>query len=142
MVDEKVFVDKLRHINRYTADLRQMQDVPEQEYLNDVVIQRAVERTLMNLIQGRIDLAQHVRSTEGLSPSGTAKREMEALEVAVILSTETRERMEEAVGFRNVLAHQYGNIDHEIVYEVLRDDLHWFERFQQEPARWFQQHHS
>jgi len=44
--------------------------------------------------------------------------------------------LEEAVGFRNVLAHRYGDVDHEVVYEVLHEDLHWFERFQQEVAQW------
>lgn len=49
--------------------------------------------------------------------------------------------MEEAVGFRNILAHRYGDIDHEIVYTVL-NDLRRFELFQQELAQWFQQYHS
>lgn len=44
--------------------------------------------------------------------------------------------MEEAVEFQNVLAHRYGNVDHDVVYDVLHDDLHWFERFQTEVARW------
>ncbi|WP_277813231.1 HepT-like ribonuclease domain-containing protein [Haloferax sp. ATB1] len=44
------------------------------EYVDDLIVQRAVERTLMNLIQSCIDLAQHIRASEGLSPSGTAKK--------------------------------------------------------------------
>lgn len=142
MVDEDVLTDKLQHVNRYTNDLKQMRELPKEEYLEDVVTQRAVERTLMNLIQACIDLAQHVRSSESLSPSGTAKQEIEALGKAGILSEDTQEKMEEAVGFRNVLAHRYGEIDQRIVYEVLREDLRWFERFQQELAQWFQQERS
>ncbi|WP_277813230.1 HepT-like ribonuclease domain-containing protein [Haloferax sp. ATB1] len=46
--------------------------------------------------------------------------------------------MEEAVGFRNVLAHGYGDVNHDVVYDVLHDDLHWFDQFQQETAQWFQ----
>lgn len=142
MVDEDVFVDKLRYINRYTDDLEQMRGMSKEQYLEDMVTQRAVERTLMNLIQACIDLAQHVRSSEGLSPSGTAKQEIEALGEANIVSRETQEKMGEAVGFRNVLAHRYGDIDHGIVYDVLHDDLHWFKTFQQEVAQWFQQERS
>jgi uncharacterized protein YutE (UPF0331/DUF86 family) len=107
-----------------------------------MVARRAVERTFVNLIQACIDLAKHIRSTEGLSPSGTSKREVEALGNAEIISDETREHIEEAVGFRSVLAHRYGEIDHEVVYEILQDDLHWFERFQHEVARWYHRHHS
>jgi len=142
MVDEDVIVDKLRYINRYTDDLKQMRGMSKEEYVEDMVTQRAVERTLMNLVQACIDLAQHIRSAEGLSPTGTAKQEMQALGNADILSRETQEKMEEAIGFRNILAHRYGDIDHEVVFDVLHNDLRWFEQFQQELARWFQQFQS
>jgi uncharacterized protein YutE (UPF0331/DUF86 family) len=142
MVDEDVIVDKLRYINRYTDDLKQMRGMSKEEYVEDMVTQRAVERTLMNLVQACIDLAQHIRSAEDLSPTETAKQEMQALGNADIISRETQEKMEEAIGFRNILAHRYGDIDHEVVYDVLHDDLRWFEQFQQELARWFQQFQS
>lgn len=142
MVDEDVVVDKLRHINQYTNDLKQIRGMSKEEYSEDMVTQRAVERTLMNLIQSCIDLAQHIRSAEDLAPSGTSKREMEALGTADIVSSDTQEKMKEAVGFRNILAHRYGDVNHDVVYDVLHTDLHWFERFQQEVAQWFQQHES
>jgi len=137
MVDEAVVVERLRLVNEYTNDLRSMRDVSKSAYVDDLVLQRAVERTFMNLIQACIDLAQHVRAAEGLSPSGTGKSEIEALGNAEILSAETTAKIEEAVGFRNVLAHRYGDVDHEVVYTVLQNDLVWFERFQQEIATWF-----
>lgn len=138
MVDEEVFVDKLRHINQYTNELIEMRGQSKAQYLDDTILQRAVERTLMNLIQACIDLAQHIRSTENLSPSGTAREEIHALGAADIISDETRTKIEEAVGFRNILAHRYADIDHEVVYDVLNDDLRWFETFQQEVAKWYQ----
>ena len=142
MVDDDVIVDKLRYINRYTDDLKQIRGMSKEEYVEDMVTQRAVERTLMNLVQACIDLAQHIRSAEDLSPTGTAKQEMQALGNADIISRETQEKMEEAIGFRNILAHRYGDIDHEVVFDVLHNDLRWFEQFQQELARWFQQFQS
>lgn len=57
MVDEEIFVDKLQYINQYTDDLRQMRGQSRDRYLNDMIRQRAVERTLMNLIQACVDLA-------------------------------------------------------------------------------------
>ena len=142
MVDDDVIVDKLRYINRYTDDLKQIRGMSKEDYVEDMVTQRAVERTLMNLVQACIDLAQHIRSAEDLSPTGTAKQEMQALGNADIISRETQEKIEEAIGFRNILAHRYGDIDHEVVFDVLHNDLRWFEQFQQELARWFQQFQS
>jgi uncharacterized protein YutE (UPF0331/DUF86 family) len=142
MVDEEIVAVKLRQINGYTNDLKEIRGFSRQEYVGDMITQRAVERTLMNLIQACIDLAQHIRATENLTPGGTAKREFEALGRAGIISEQLRAKMEESAGFRNVLAHRYGSVDHDVVYDVLHDDLHWFEQFQQELARWFQQSHD
>lgn len=137
MVDEQVVIANLRLINEYTHDLEEMRGISLAEYTADTMRQRAVERTLTNLIQCCIDLAQHIRSAEQLSPSGTSKQEIEALATAGILSPETGTRLEDAVGFRNILTHRYGDIDHEVVHSILHEDLHWFETFQQEIAQWF-----
>lgn len=142
MINEEVAVEKLRQVNQYTDDLKQMRGQSKQTYLDDMVTQRAVERTFMNLIQACIDLANHIRSAEGLAPSGTSKQAIEALGDAGIISRETQTHLEEAVGFRNVLAHRYGAVDHDTVYDTLRTDLHWFEQFQQEIAQWLQQRQS
>jgi len=34
-----------------------------------------------------------------------------------------------------VLAHCYGDVNHDIVYEVLHEVLQWFDRLQQQVAR-------
>jgi uncharacterized protein YutE (UPF0331/DUF86 family) len=88
------------------------------------------------VIQACTDLAQHIRATEDLSPSGTAKEEIEALGNAGILREETVTKLQEAVGFRNILIHRYGVVDHDVVYDVLSEDIHWFEQVQQEVAQW------
>jgi uncharacterized protein YutE (UPF0331/DUF86 family) len=142
MVDEEVVATKLEQAHEYTNDLAEMRGLSKEEYVSDIVIQRAVERTLMSLIQSCIDLAQHVRAANGLSSGGTAKEEIQTLGELGIISRDTQQKIEEAVGFRNVLAHRYGEVDHDVVYDVLHEDLHWFERFQQEVAQWLRDRQS
>ncbi len=141
-MDEEVVATKLDRAHEYTNDLAEMRGLPKQEYVSDVVLQRAVERTLMNLIQSCIDLAQHVRAANGILSGETAKEEIRAPGELEIISRDTQQKIEEAVGFRNVLAHRYGEIDHDVVYEVLHEDLHWFKRFQQEVAQWLRDRRS
>lgn len=50
MVEAEVVTAKLRRINEYTSDLEEMRGLSKAAYLEDMVLQRAVERTLMNLI--------------------------------------------------------------------------------------------
>lgn len=69
MVDEAVVADALRHVDQYLGDLEAMRGLSKDEYLDDMVTQRAVERTLMNLIRACIDVASHVRATEDPLPA-------------------------------------------------------------------------
>jgi uncharacterized protein YutE (UPF0331/DUF86 family) len=139
MVDDELVATKLKHAYEYTNDLKEMRGITKNEYLSDVVIQRAVERTLLNLIQSYIDLAQHVRATSDVPSDGTAKGDIQVLGELDIIASETQDAIEEAVGFRNVLAHRYGEIDHDVVYEILHEEIHWFEQFQQEVAQWLRE---
>lgn len=43
-----------------------------------------------------------------------------------------------AVGFRNVLAHEYGHVDYEKVYGTLQDGLDVYNDYSQQVATWFQ----
>lgn len=52
---------------------------------------------------------------------------MQALGEAGIIWEETQAAMEDAVGFRNILAHRYGEVDDEIVYSIQHNDLPHFE---------------
>ncbi|USZ71392.1 type VII toxin-antitoxin system HepT family RNase toxin [Natronosalvus halobius] len=139
MVDDEIVISRLELINQYTDECKEMREVRRAEYLDDIVLQRAAERSLMNAIQSCIDLAGHIRSAEELQTAETSREEIEALADAAIVSEETGTKLAEAVGFRNHLAHRYGHIDHDLVYDVLHEDLEWLDRFQQEIAIWFQQ---
>lgn len=96
MVDEEVVVTGLERINQYTNELKEMRGLDREEYLNDIVLQRAVERTLMNLIQSCIDLASHIRASEELDAARTSKEEIESLGDADIITAETQAKLEEA----------------------------------------------
>ena len=46
MVDEDVVVDKLRLIDQYVEELQDMRGIDRSEYVSDLILKRAVERTL------------------------------------------------------------------------------------------------
>lgn len=74
MVDEEIVVDKLRHINEYINNLKEMRGMTKEDYITDTVLQRALEQTFMNFIQSCIDLAQHIRAAEGFRPRTLRRR--------------------------------------------------------------------
>ena len=99
MVDEEIIVDKLRYVNQYTNELKQMRGPSKAEYADEIIVQRTVERTFMNLIQSCIDLAQHIRASENLFPSGTAKSRSSRLGMRAYSHPTSKNRWKKPSGF-------------------------------------------
>lgn len=56
----------------------------------------------------------------------------EKLERAGLISTSLKEILKEMKGFRNILVHEYGEVDEEIVYEAVKARMNDFNLFKQE----------
>ncbi|WP_167761134.1 DUF86 domain-containing protein [Geodermatophilus sp. DF01-2] len=87
-----------------------------------------VEFTFVNAIEACIDIAQHLSSSEGWGPPHSNAESMRMLARHGILATDVAEEMAAAVGFRNVLVHQYADVDHSVTIARLGDHdvLHHF----------------
>lgn len=90
-----------------------------------------------NVIQASADLAQHVATRDFEYTDETATGAIRVLGRESVIDSETMETLISAVGFRNVLAHEYGQIDYARVYQNLQDGLDVFDDFSQQVARWF-----
>ena len=102
----------------------------------DTTEQRAIERMFENVIQACADLSKHIAARDfGFGGTGS-KEAIHVLEHEGVIQEETVETLVEAVGFRNVLAHQYGSIDYDLVYDQLQEGLTVFDEFSQQVARW------
>ena len=55
-----------------------------------------------------------------------------------VIDEETMETLVAAIGFRNVLAHEYGHVDTDEVYETLQTGLEVYDAYSRQIARWMQ----
>ena len=137
MADPAVVSTKLEQIEQYHGELRTKQAVSRESFLSDVTERRAVERMFENVIQACIDLSKHI-ATEDFGHQGDAAREaVDVLGEHGVIDDETHSTLTDAVGFRNVLAHQYGEVDPEQVYDYLQNDIELYEEFSTQVATWF-----
>lgn len=91
-----------------------------------------------NVIQATTDLAKHIASSDFEYQGDESKEAIRTLHREEILDEETADILIAAVGFRNVLAHEYGAVDYDIVFDILQSELDVYDRFSQQIARWFQ----
>ncbi|WP_436929039.1 type VII toxin-antitoxin system HepT family RNase toxin [Halosimplex halobium] len=138
MADERIVSTKLEQIEQYHGELKEKQQtLSRDEFLRDTTEQRAVERMFENAIQASSDLAQHIATQDFDFDGTTAKGAVQTLHREGVVDEETATTLVAAVGFRNVLAHQYGHVDHAEVYETLQTGLTVYDSFSRQVARWF-----
>jgi len=137
VVDERVVSVKLEQIEQYYGELKTKQEtLSRQEFLSSTTEQRAVERMFENAIQACADLAQHIASQAFGFDGTTSKGAIQVLDCEDIINKETADTLVAAIGFRNVLAHEYGHVEYDEVYETLQTGLSVYERYSQQIAQW------
>lgn len=82
---------------------------------------RGVKYTFVTSIEACVDVAQHICSAQGWGPPLDNGDAMKVLGRHGILSAELSDAMRKAVGFRNVLVHEYVEVSDEIVLARLGD---------------------
>lgn len=137
MADERVVSVKLEQIEQYHSELKAKQEsLSRSEFRSNTTEQRAVERMFENVIQACSDLAQHV-ATHDFAFDGTSTKEaIRVLHREGVIDEATADTLVAAIGFRNVLAHEYGHIDYDEVYESLQTGLTVYNTYSQQVAQW------
>ncbi len=124
MTDTYVLKRKLSEIEKYFQLLKPLREKPKEIIQADSTIYAAIERYLYLLCQTTIDFAEAVISYTNLRKPGSYKEVFEILsEGDGIISSATSLEMEKMAGFRNVLAHAYGKVDFDKLYQVLTEDI-------------------
>lgn len=129
MVDKLLIGRKLSDIDNYLNQLREFSNISAAKYKKDWKIQRIVERTLQILIELCIDIANHLISDRGMRlPTGYADT-FNVLMENKIISKSLFKTMEKIAKFRNVIVHQYEDIDNKIVVSILHKNFKDFEKY-------------
>ena len=123
MVNKSVILRKVSLIRRNLSRLRDKDNVPLESFKNDLDIQDIVLHNLQFAIQGCIDVGSHVISDEGWGVAGSLNEIFYILRDKGVIKVDLTKRMVSMVGFRNILVHEYEDINFDIVYNILHHHL-------------------
>lgn len=115
--------DKISEIEGYLDELPNIVPKSFEEYKSDLKTKAACERYFEVIIEAIIDLAFLVIREKGLKIPEDDKGAFDTLSKGNIISEELAEKLKEAKGMRNILAHEYGKIDDEVVFESITEEL-------------------
>jgi uncharacterized protein YutE (UPF0331/DUF86 family) len=121
---------RIAKIREYVALLRKIRGLTDEEhFLKDPLIYGNAERYLQLAIQAVLDVSNHVVADMKLSLPADNRQLFEVLTTQKVFSAPLAKKLISMAGFRNVLVHEYLEIDRRRVYRALTNDLGDFEKF-------------
>ena len=131
-------LNKLERLQRYVRILNTYKKCTIQDITEDFTLCGAIERYLEVSLECVLDIGEMVISHGGFRKPETYKEIIEILGEVGILPDEFAERFADAAKFRNILVHMYAEIDLEMVYEILQNNLGDFNDFAGYIARYIE----
>jgi len=80
-------------------------------------------------VQNCIDMTAHIISDEELGIAGSTNEMFYMLQDYGYIDPELTEKMVAAAGFRNLVVHEYGNVDLKQVYHIAHHDIYDLQMF-------------
>jgi len=115
MTNIDVLKNKISEIQKYFQLLKNYQNIKKDDLLKDATLKGAVERYLYLICQATIDFAEALISYLDLRAPSTYGEIFEILGEQKLISKEMVLKMKKMTGFRNILAHAYGEINLDIM---------------------------
>ncbi|MBU0457741.1 MAG: DUF86 domain-containing protein [Nanoarchaeota archaeon] len=107
-------------IHHYLSDIEEI--LPEEEeFLKNKVHQYGVSMLMINIINSCIDIGSELISIKQLGYPETYRDVFIILGKAKIIPFSLVKKMQDLVGLRNLLAHEYGRINMELLYERAKE---------------------
>lgn len=129
-------VTKLERLDEYVSYLRDIQKVNKVQFVSDYHFFGLAERYFHLAIEVLLDVGKILIVTEKLERPDENQEIFVALNKRGILSDNLTEQLVGIANFRNILVHEYGKIDREIVYSKLQKNLDNFTDFKKEVAKY------
>ena len=124
MVSPEVVQKRLRLLEGYLKKLRSIgQRIDLDQFLADSDTQDIVERNLQLAIESVLDIGQHIIASSGWQVAEEYAGIFPILERHGVISKDLSARVFGMAGFRNLLVHEYADIDHFQVFQILQNHL-------------------
>jgi len=129
-MDEQLVAQKLESLRRCIQRVESRLPDDVDTLLTDLDSQDIISLNLTRAVQMCVDIASHwlAEHTESTAPK-TMGQVFEALAHSGLIEVSLADRMRKSVGFRNVIVHNYDDVNWEIVFSICSNHLGDFRSF-------------
>lgn len=119
MIDSDLIRRKLSRLNMYLDKLKPISEHTYTEYLSDFYMKTAAERLIQLIVECASDINSHVVIESGhRPPEDYTSSFIKAAEVGLV-THELANKLKGSGGMRNIIVHEYMEIDDRKIYEIL-----------------------
>ena len=123
MVDKDLILAKAGSVKSHLNRVLEKRTVDLDSFIKDIDRQESILFNIQTAVQNCIDIAAHIISEEGFGVPGSTTEMFYVLEKNGYLDSDLTSKMLKAVGFRNLIVHEYGKIELEQVYEIAQNNI-------------------
>ncbi len=121
-MDERI-EDKIIEIENYLEQLESILPESFEKYSFDWKIRDICERRFEKIIEAAVDLGFLIAKEKNLEMPKDDKNVFDVLKDNKIISSELCEKLKDAKGMRNIIVHDYGKVEDELVFEAVTEQL-------------------
>lgn len=140
MSNKKIVLQLITQLEEYIDRLKELQRHSWQEFKNNWRIEYSISRGLQLVIECSIDLGKEIITGNKFKKPRFYKEVFIILRQQKVISHGLSEEMERLVEFRNKLVHEYLYLDPKEIYNILKNDLKYFEKFLDEIGKYIKKH--
>ena len=126
---------RIEKLKEYVNSLKKLKGVTAKDLVEDEDKRLKAERLLQLAIEACVDIAELIIVDQRLRAPIDAAQAIEILGDEMIIDSYFAKGFAKAVGFRNILVHDYIDINYEEVADKINKRLGDFDRFAQEVAK-------
>ena len=115
--------DKIKDIKTYLEQLSEIKPNKFEEYEKDFKTKAACERYFEKIAEAVVDLATLVIKEKDLQIPEKDYEAFEILEKENIIDSNLTKKLKDMKGMRNIIAHQYGDVNDEFMYTAISKEI-------------------
>jgi uncharacterized protein YutE (UPF0331/DUF86 family) len=123
MVDREIILAKAGALQKHLRRIEAKAGIGLAAFLKDPDSQDVALFNVQMAIQNCIDIAAHIISDHGLGVPGSYNEMFYILEANGYLNQELTEKMVIAIGFRNLIVHEYATLEIDRLHHIINKDI-------------------
>ena len=129
MVDKEVVLNRLNHLEENLEYIKGIKKYDKKDFINNKDIYLRYERALHLVIEAIIDLANHLIADQRLRTPESNRDIFKILFENNFIEKELAENLKKMAGFRNILVHDYLDLDRKLEYKIIINNIHDIQQF-------------